>query len=48
MIRTGPVNPAIETSREANQSIRPLQYSATEAGPTNQRRLGLGPSNDAS
>ena len=37
----------MQTSREVNQSIQPLQFSPAEAGQTDQRRLGLGPSNGA-
>ena len=37
----------MQTSPEANQSIQSLQFSAAEAGSTDQRRPGLIPSNGA-
>ena len=38
----------MQTSHEANQSIQSLQFSPAEAGSTDQRRLGLGLSDNAS
>jgi len=37
----------MQTSREVNQSVQPVWFNATEAGSTDQRRLGLSLSNDA-
>jgi len=37
----------MQTSCEVNQSIQSLQFSAAEAGSTDQRRLGLSLSNES-